>query len=390
MMNDYDKELLNREVQNIRFKAETKKIDLLTKIESNSNILIKNIKNKIELLEKYELFSLNIDKINEINDEVQNIFSENIGNKIIKYISNIKPDILEESSEIIKNNQILFNISKNIKSEINNEINEMNRYIENYVSQYKEENIYNLNLNLYYISKSFSDESINNLIQNDFYLIRDTIDKHLKNIIDYNYKLEKKYCRQVILEVLLLRGILFTFITKRIAITKGTIERVEKFIDKNLNLMTLILGEDLREIFINNFYSLKEEILSFVNKKLLSIKKYYLNEGDYSYYFNFISKGINEIKNKIDYINNYFNDEYFEENIEKYYLEKLSGLANYESKLENSLLSLFNDLQNVAIGITEYHHSKDYCIQQHLIFFFWIFIAWKWRVMIILIKLLII
>ena len=64
-------------------------------------------------------------------------------------------------SEIINNKNTLFNISKKIKNEINNEINEINNYIENYTNRYREENIYDLNLNLYYFSQYFSDESIN-------------------------------------------------------------------------------------------------------------------------------------------------------------------------------------------------------------------------------------
>ena len=97
IINDYDKEIINTDSQNIRFIAEKKKSELKTKIENNSNVLIKNIKNKINLLEKYELYSSNIDKLNEINDKVENAFAQNFFNKIIKNISNIKPDILDES-----------------------------------------------------------------------------------------------------------------------------------------------------------------------------------------------------------------------------------------------------------------------------------------------------
>ena len=370
IINDYDKELVNKELQNIRFTANKKKEDLLIKIENNSNLLIKIIKNKIELLEKYELYSSNLDKINEINDEVGNIFSENLGNNIIKNISNIKSDIFDVSSEIIKNKKILFNISKNIKNEVNNEINEVNKYVENYVNIYKEENIYYLNLNLFYISKSFSDEKMNNLIQNYLYLIRDTIDIHLKNIINYNYKLAKTYLNIVIIDVACLRFFFTLLITKRIVITKGVINRIQDFISKNNNLMNLILGEDLREIIIKNFISLREEILSFINNKLLSIKQYYLNEGDYSYYFNFISKGISEIKNKIENINNYFNDEYFEMNIENYYLEKISDLSNYDLELESSLSKVIERVETVAVGISKKKLSDDICIQQFLFIYF--------------------
>jgi len=377
IINDYEKELLNKELLNIRFTAENKKEDLLIKIESNSNILIKNIKDKIELLEKYELYSSNIDKINEINDEVEHIYSESFSSKILKNISNINSDILEESSEIIKNKKILFNVSKNIKNEINKEINEVNKYVENYVNQYKEENIYNLDMNLYHISKSFSDESMNNLIQNYLYLIRDTIDINLINIISNNYNLEIQYLKEVYKEVSDLRFYLFLLITKRITISQGVIERMTQFVNKNVNIISLILGEDLREIIIKNFYSLKEEILSFVNKKLLSINQYYLNEGGYSDYFNFILKGINEIKNKIDNINNYFNDENFEINIETYYFQKLSDLSNFESLMEDYFLNLVFRVGNVAVAISEDELSDDYCVQQFWFFFFFDIICFK-------------
>ena len=133
--------------------------------------------------------------------------------------------------------------------------------------------------------------------------------------------------------------------------------------------MSLILGEDLREIIIKNFYSVKEDIFNFINNKLLSIKQYYLNEGDYSCYFNFISKGINEINNKIDIINNYFNEEYFEINIERYYLKKLSDLSNYESNLESSLSNIVNDVQNAADAISENKISDDTCLQLFMLVF---------------------
>jgi len=370
ILNDYEKELINKELQNIRFTSEKKKEDLLSKIESNSNILIRNIKNKIELIEKYELYSSNIDKINEINDEVEHIYSESFVNKIIKNISNIESDIFEESSEIIKSKKILFNISKNIKNEINNEINEMNKYFENYVNKYKEQNIYNLNMNLYYIIKFFSDESMNNLIQNYLYLIRDTINIHLRNIIYNNYNLEEEYANEVINKVEELRFYLFLLITKRIAITTGVKKKMDQFITKNVNIISLILGDDLREIIINSFNLLKEEILSFINKRLLSINQYYLNEGDYSYYFNFISKGINEIKNKIDNINNYFNDENFEMGVEPYYLDKLSELSKFESKMENYFTIIYKQVLSVAFGTSDENSSYDCCVQQWWVFFF--------------------
>ena len=369
IINDYEKELKNTDSQNIRYIAEKKQSDLKKKIEYNSNILIKNIKNKINLLEKYELYSSNIDKLNEINDEVENIFAENFFNKMVKNISDIKPDILDESSELIRNKKSLFSISTKIKNEINKEINEVNKYVENYANKYKEENTYNLYLNILYMSKSFSDESMNNLIQNYLNLIRDTININLRNIIDYNYNLAKTYFNEVIYKVKKLREYLFLLITKRIAITQGVLKKVESFISNNINIMSLILGEDLRKIIVQNFISVKDDILSFINNKLLSIKQYYLNEGDYSYYFNFISRGINEIKNKVDIINNYFNEEYFEMNIEIYYLEKISDLSNYESKLESSLSDIVKDVQNAAVGISEDELSDDYCVQQFLIVF---------------------
>ena len=373
IINDYDKELINADSQNIRFIAEKKKSDLKEKIEYNSNILIKNIKNKINLLEKYELYSSNIDKLNEINDEVENAFAENIFNIIINNFSSIKPDILDESSELIKKKKSLFRISKTIKNEINKEINEVNKYVENYANKYKEQNIYNLNLNIFYISKSFTDESMNNLIQNYLYLIRDTIDINLRNIIDYNYDLAKAYFNEVIDEVKSARKIADFFIFERITITQGVLKKIEKFMSNNININSLIIGEDLREIIIKNFYSVKEDILNFINNKLLSIKQYYLNEGEYSYYFNFISRGINEIMNIIDIINNYFNEEYFEINIEAYYLKKISDLLNYESNLENSLSNIVKDVQNVASSISENELSDDICLQLFLIIFVDIF-----------------
>ncbi len=84
--------MLSSNLQSIKYYTEKKASELFKEFDKNSNDLITSIKLKIKYIEKYELYSFNIDQINTINYNLEKKFDENSNEKIIKQIMNIKPD----------------------------------------------------------------------------------------------------------------------------------------------------------------------------------------------------------------------------------------------------------------------------------------------------------
>ena len=111
----------------------------------------------------------------------------------LKNLINIKPDFMDESSDIIKSKNNLFNISIKIKNEINNEIDEINNYISTFSNNYKDKHIYKMHLTLYYFKQSFSENKIIALYNRFIGLIDNIINIEIKKIIKNNYNLAFEY-----------------------------------------------------------------------------------------------------------------------------------------------------------------------------------------------------
>ena len=92
IFNDYNNEMLSSNPESIKYYTEKKASELFKEFDKNSSDLITSIKLKIKYIEKYELYSSNIDQINTINYNLEKKFDENSNEKIIKQIMNIKPD----------------------------------------------------------------------------------------------------------------------------------------------------------------------------------------------------------------------------------------------------------------------------------------------------------
>ena len=375
---DYYNEILNSNSKSAKSITENKSLQLLTNIQNNSDDLISSIKLKIQFIEKYELYSLNIDQINDINYNIENNFYENIYEKIIKEFLNIKPQFLNESSKIIENKNKLFNISIKIKNVINNEINEINNYINIYSKKYKDENIHNLLFNLYHFSKSFLEKSMENLLNDFLCLINDTITINLKNIIKYNYDLGFQYLNEEnelfekYKDELNLWDKAMNFILSgklKLTVTNSFITKSMKYLEYYMNFIGLILSDQLSDIFEKYFYNLREEILNYVQKKLLLINKYYFDSEQYSNNFYFISQIINEILRLIDNINKYYKDTTFDGKIKMHIISIINTkLLDYESKLRESFDSYLNSLIDRSESINE--KDEDFCwIKRRFIFF---------------------
>jgi len=375
---DYFYEILNSNPKSEKFIIEKKSLQLLANIQNNSYNLISSIKLKIKFIEKYELYSFNIDQINNINYKIENNFYENSYEKIIKEFIYIKPQFLNKSSKIIENKNKLFNISNKIKDVINNEINEINNYIDIYSNKYKDEHIYNILLNLYYFRKSFLDQSMKELLNDFFCLINDTISTNLKKIIKYNYDLGFQYLNEEneLFEThkneLNLWDKIMNFIMKgklKLAITSKFIIKYNKFLGLTTNFIGLIQSEELLNIFEKYFYLLKEEIKNYVKSKLLLIKKYYFDSKQYSNNFYFITQVLSEILRQIDNIDQFYNDEIFNGKVKIYITNLVQNiLVDYNIKLQESFFTSFQSLSDRIDTIKD--NDKDFCwIKRRFIFF---------------------
>jgi len=354
IFDEYDKEMLISNIHSIKYLAENKRSNLLEEINNNSNNLIESIKLKIKYIEKYELYSSNIDKINDINYNIENQLYSNANEKIIKNITKIEPEFLDEASDIINNKNKLFNISILLKNEINNDINIANDYINTYSNKYKNENIFHLYLNLSHFRKSFLDESMNNLL-NDFYkLINDTVKIHLKQAIKYNYDLGFEYLNDELNYFNIYRH------KRREIITTEFISKFYRFVENNKNFLSLTYSSDLIEIFEENFYNLRDEILKYVKDKISSINKYYFDNKLYSNLFYYISQVTNEILNIIDNINNYYHEIKFDGEIQSYIINIIQNtLPKYDDQLDKEFQNLYNYIYSISDKIKS--DGRDFC-----------------------------
>ena len=187
--NDYENEMDLNYNKSIKYYSYFKAQKFIENTEEKSDKVISDIKGNINNFEKYESYSNNLDKINAINNKTIIESLNDIQNKIINYILNIKQEYTNQTSNIIKNENKLFNISKKIIMQTNEEINSVNSLIAEYSKQYREKNMYNMHYNLYYFKKAFMDKQMEQLLDEFYLLLNRTIKTHFKIIIDYNFNL---------------------------------------------------------------------------------------------------------------------------------------------------------------------------------------------------------
>jgi len=285
--------------------------------ETKSDITIENVKKKIKNIELYELYSNNIDIINDINNKTIFEYINNIHN-IINSSLNIKPEYSDNESQLVKNMQSLFNISNKIIVEVNGEINEINNYISNFTKNYIDENIYKIYYNLYYLKKNFDNDEMNNLLNEFYLLINKTITSHLSFLMIKNFDL----CFTYLNEAIKLNRKNYRSCTY---ICSGLMTKKEKFKIKYDQFLTLISSDNFLNIIEKYFYELKNDILNYAQEKL-SINKYYFNNQLYDKIFYLIDQSNKEALNLIDNINNYFNE------------------INLNKELKINALNLINDI----------------------------------------------
>jgi hypothetical protein len=148
--NDFEFELSEDKKDSIKFKNNNKVYNYLLTINNDSEELFKEIKKKINFINKYELYASNLDEIDRINNKTIVEFNNDFYNGCIKNLLNIKPDFYDKNNkEIIQYKENLINISDEIKDEINNEILEINNYVITYTKNYFNDNLFKIYQNLY-------------------------------------------------------------------------------------------------------------------------------------------------------------------------------------------------------------------------------------------------
>ena len=192
---DYELQMSLDNKNGIKNYSLLKEKDIIINTEKASNKLIKDIKSKINNIELYELYSQNLDFINNIINKTITEYINNIHNNILIESLNLKPDYYNKESNLTKNRQTLFILSENITRQANLEINEINEFIFNYTNNYKEENIYNIYYNLYHFKQIFNNEQMNILLNEFILLFHNIVNKKINEIIiiiDKNFNLTIK------------------------------------------------------------------------------------------------------------------------------------------------------------------------------------------------------
>ena len=346
---DYDNEMSMNNKNSIKYFSESKALYFLNEIEDKSNDIIRNIKQKIMFMDLYENYSSNLDEINRINNKTISEFNDDIYNKIILKLSEIQPNYLNETNNIIINKNNLFEISKNLSELINQEIDQINNQIELYSKKYFEENLYNFHYNLYYFRKYFLNDEMEKLLYDFKKIINDTILIDYKKLIDNNYQLANQFLNEEI-------GL--TRFGRKKYICSGFIERYASYKAKFEEFMCLSFSDDFLDIIEQYFYQIRDEILNYVNNKILSINEFYFNDELYIKNFYFIHQINDEIYKIADNINNYYNEIILNKIQIQAVNLSMKELKEYNHKKEKELNKKYNYVKSLTRGIKDC--SEDY------------------------------
>ena len=357
--NDYENEMNLSNEQGIKYYSNRKAIEFLKNLENQSNKAIENIKSRINNFILYESYTENIDEINNINNKTILEYIYDIYNNFIYNSLDLKAEYLNETSNINKNKDKLFQISKNIVSEINKEINDIDIYIENYTFNYLENNIFTMYYNLYYIRKPILDGEMSSLLNEFYLLLNRTINIHFKSIMNYNYNL----LNQVLYE----EDLLFSqyIKKKRRMFCSGFVKRFEEYKAKFENYLILTYSEEFLNLLQKYFFKIRDDLLNYVNNKLLSINTYYFDNNLYKKNFYYIEQINNEIKRIIDNINNYYNTVNLDRDI------KLKALDLSQKILEpfhNKKIKDLDNYYNYLYGRTTHYNIYNCNIDQDFVF----------------------
>ena len=351
--NDYNNEMMSKNINSIKYFSENATKKFINDIEINSDKVTKIIKSKIKFINLYEIYSNNINEINYIFKKVSEDFNNDIHNNIIKNISLLFPEFINnERSILIHDKKILFNITKKLISNINYEINEINKGAISLSDKYINENLYYLHYNLYNFRKSFLDENLNKLL-NDFVLI---VENNMKinyiQLINENYELAFQYLNE--------ENNFISSIGGDIYLGSEFINRYQIFLKKFKEFMALSFSDGFISTLEKYFYKIKNDILNYINEKMKSINKYNITEEIIKNNFYLIEQIYDEMNNLTENIDNFFNEQNFNMKIKIMVINiGTEYIQTYDEEKEKLLTNLYDNI-NKRIGNKVYGSSGDF------------------------------
>ena len=347
--NDYNNEMSIDNIQSIKFDIDLKSKNYYIQIEQKSDYTIQKIKEKINYIKLYEIYTDNLDMINNIHNKTMIELINIMNRDFMKNVINLKPEYLNKSNDIYIKKSNLFNISKSIVEEINKEINELNKYIKDYVNIYKEENIYDMQVFLFKINNLFLQNETEFLLaqlKNEFI---HTVQMHLDRI-NYNYELAMNYLKQLRSGINSRGGDAW--------IGTGFYKRYQQFIAYFLEYVSNSNSDEIYNNLEYNFFQIRDKIFNFMKQKLLGIKTYYFGNEIYKEHFFFINRINLEINSIIEKINEFFNKEKFEIFKASLLAYSLDTIQKYNEKKQNEMANLYDSIYKKSNGF--YNTNADY------------------------------
>ena len=366
--NDYKTEISIDNKNSIKIKTKEKVEQYISIIKSTSKYLINEIKKNINFINQYELYSNNIDIIDNINNKTLSEFNFDIYNKCIKSIINIKPDFYEnENAEILQNKKRLFNLANDIKDKINNEILEINKYIVDFSKSYFIKNLFQMHTNIYYFRKNFFDNEIVKLLNEFGKLVNYTITVLFKNNIKYNYDLGMQYLNEE-LRFLKSKSHKWHYYT-----TTGFMGRANGFFKTFENYLTLTQSEEFLSLIGKYFYKIRDDILGYIDQQIKSINKYYFDIDLYKDNFYYIQQNSDEIYKISNNINNFFNSLELDAKIKINAIQlSTSTLVDYNNDLTKSFSNLYSNIMSRGSGSPR-NRNEDFE------YWYWRFLFRGWK-----------
>ena len=351
--NDYDEEMSSNNNNSIKYYSEEALKIFINDIELNTDKTSDLIKTKIKYINLYENYSENINNINNIFKKAGEDFNNEIYNKIIKNISFIAPEFLnKENSILIKDKQILYNITKKLTFSINNEIKQIDEEAKDISDKYIQDQLYFLHYNLYNFKNIFLNDKLNKLMNDFISIVENNMKINYIQLIDENYNLITQYLNE--------ENDFISRIGGNVYLGQGFVDRYYKFVKESKEFMSLSYSDEFISDLENFFYKIKNDILNHINNQLKSINKYKLNSEIIKNNFYLIEKISNEIIAIIDNINNFFNEENFMMQIKLRAINIGTDIIMpYEENKEKELSNLYDKITK-RIGNKIYPTSADY------------------------------
>ena len=353
--NDYRREM-NVSILNSRKNyTESKMKQYLEELERRSNNIIRAINNKIEHIQLYQIYTENLDKIEEITKGINNVFLDDIYKDTKTKLKEIKPEYLKEDSSLIEKKENLYDTLTSIDNVIDDEVNEINNYIKNYTKDFRIRRQYTIYYNLLWINYHFNNTSMENLRKRFEQIVKDTVNKVMKVNMTFNYNQGYNWLVQ-------LRGT----INSNCYLTTYFYYRYNDLVNKLVAFFERTYSQEVIDIYGIYFFKIRDEILSFVKDKIRQIDYYYFKISLYKNNFYFIKQIHDEIKLLISNLEKHFSDYNFTNYVSTFIHDYTFDTLNPEKNEHLSSLSNWKESCRTTAKSDNPTNVDDYCWYQYI------------------------